>query len=166
MCTGASPLSSLKKVLFPFNFIEKDKPRRNTMHSRSDWYEEEMRNVDQVNEELMVIYYSTILILYVLLLTCSINKNQDALKSVSRYMKKSNISQISLANLYKIHAFLLMISIDYSVCQFLQYLELAVVTDVFQERTEIIPVFESTQRSRHLPAWHPQNMPRSVFGTD
>ena len=40
------------------------------------------------------------------------NKNDDALRANAEYLQKPNISQIGLANLYRIYAVLLMISID------------------------------------------------------
>ena len=40
------------------------------------------------------------------------NKNEDALRAVTAYLKKPNISQIGLANLNRLHAVLLMISVD------------------------------------------------------
>ena len=40
------------------------------------------------------------------------NKNEDALRAVTAYLKKPNISQIGLANLNRMYAVLLMISVD------------------------------------------------------
>ena len=40
------------------------------------------------------------------------NKNEDALRAVTEYLQKPNISQIGLANLNRLQAFLLMISVD------------------------------------------------------
>ena len=40
------------------------------------------------------------------------NKNEDALRANAEYLQKPNISEIGLANLYRIYAVLLMISID------------------------------------------------------
>jgi hypothetical protein len=54
----------LKKVRMRMMDIGKFEPQnRHTISSDSDWFERDMGNHDQINEELMVIYYAVSLIL-------------------------------------------------------------------------------------------------------
>ncbi|CAI2382289.1 unnamed protein product [Moneuplotes crassus] len=65
----------------------------------------DMKNNQYLDEELMVLYYITDLI--------TISKDGDAMKALQEYSNKEGISTLCLANLYKAHAVLCIISKEY-----------------------------------------------------